>query len=199
MLDKNMFNNNAPDVYGCAALLYGEMKNISENFSLLTELDSIKKTSDGFETTIYSPSGEEKIFSDNIIDTTPLCISATQEDFIAEKYLNTVIYFPDEPAPKIADSKTYDIFSIYNGRSANEKIVKYKLKNNTTWIDARSSFISEWENRDEELKGWLIASIGKEFEYSYKTSKHEITDNHIWYCPSAFSNPLAAFDAGFSL
>ena len=155
---------------------------------LMTEVTEINKVDGAYHVTVYHAGGFETIVAKRIIDTTNTGIGHEKAKEISpEKYLNVIIYNPD-------DCKIEGLtFNHQNG------LYTYSLPvgMNMGRYDAIKMLCGM---KNQFLQNNMqISSIATDFSYTMKPVHEVIDDNFIWDPSTAYTNLVEAFDRGVQI
>jgi hypothetical protein len=195
-----MLNGDRSDFYGFASFSYRLLQKYSSKISLLSPIENIEAIENGYKIVYYSISGRKKVICKKIIDCSIHLLSARDKfnKMTKSKRINAVLWNSNK-AECNGDITERLRFDNYPGRALQEHIISLEVTAESCWNEARKLLYDKWSNEVAELGSWRIASIAKEFDFTFKQHSLKIAQNHIWLNPTRFANGLAAFDAGVSL
>ncbi len=191
MAERDMLKGERTDFYGASPALYQLLKEHTDNYMLMTELETIVPEDKGFRLVVYTVSGRTELVCDELVDNTLACLSRPDwgRQNVTEKRLNAIV-FSDTTI-------THDTLDVHPGREEREFIVSCPLELSDDWPAARQRLLEAWKQRPEMHRQARICSIGKEIAYSFKADGAEFAGNWHYRNPVCHANPLTALDAGF--
>jgi hypothetical protein len=177
-------------------VLFNRMKQNRLPVRMLTELVSVSRTAEGFEVTLFSASGLEKVHVNRIIDTTATCRSKPGHPIAyTSKSINAYLHCPEGAANPIpaADDQACYVEGLFPG----ELILKLKLEPGDDWTTARSKLHSYWKQRHVNCAPWTVAALADTFEVASAEQELELDAGWSWFPSSNQPNPLQAYEAGY--
>lgn len=195
MVSRQIIRGEQTDFYGLAPLVYFKLKNFTDRIMMMTELVDLKQNGTDFELTLYNQSGRQVIGCDEIIDNSVSCVTSPEfgRSKILSKKLNAIVYTENL---KEALSGKIPGAELSQGRNEKELILRFKVKNDAGFAEARKQLFAVWDSRPAELADCRISSIAKEFDYEFKETEHQFSENWKYVNPVNYANPLLAIDSG---
>lgn len=173
-----------------APVLYNRIKEDGLHVLFLTDIVEICSTGDGYELQVYNTSGFRKIKTDRIVDTRADNIP---QQLIKGKSIHAMLHCEDENVPLPGNNEQAEFLE---GKQKGEVILRFFLDAKDDWASARAKLHRFWMNRPEEWKSWVIAAVASTFDIAVEKGPGMVDENWCWLPSSAYSNPLAAFEAG---
>lgn len=178
------------DPQALAPLLYAELRHLTGQFRLWTEIMEIRREADGWLLAVHDVEGDGELFAGELIDCTPECIS--HPDFsrrnITGYRLNAIIL---EPGFRDWEGSG---FRFRPGRNDHEFIMSLDMPPGTGWAEARKLLLDNWRKRPASRKNARICAVAGCFEYLVRENSARLDKNYHYFNSAAFPNPLAALD-----
>ncbi len=178
-----------------AVLLLNLIKQEKLPVRLMTRVVEVQPVADGFEVTVQSADGLQKITAERIVDTTSHCESAPHFAPVPLfRNLNAMLFCnqPSAAVPMLEKGEG----EIVLGRFPGEIILKLALNEQDDWISARRKMHDFWKHRSASLAPWTMAAIADRFEMGVEAGPHTVEQSWQWLPSCAYDNLLAAMDAG---
>jgi hypothetical protein len=176
---------------GLMHVLVNQLSIAKLDVRLLTSVVEVKKHKDQFEVLVHDASGLRTIITDQLIDTTPGCVTKPGQFSPSSKSLNMMIHGWSQP------NDSADGYAIKRGRFASEVILEYPLNLEENWMVARNKLFQFWLNRPEALRACSFITHADEFDMEYEASHHNLEPHWDWLPSAFYDNPLEAFDHGY--
>jgi hypothetical protein len=199
---------------GLMHVLVNQISQAKLDVRLLTSVVEVKQHKDQLEVLVHDASGLRTILTDQLIDTTPSCVTKPGQFSPLSKSLNLMIHGwaqqqqeglerqqpwpPQQPDPSsLQPSDSAAGYAIKHGRFTPEVILEYPIDVQDDWMTARNKLFQFWLNRPEALQQCSFVTHADEFDMEYKASHHNLEPHWDWLPSAFYDNPLEAFDHGY--
>jgi len=174
-----------------APVMYNRINHDKLQLQFHTEVTAIHEHEQGWEITIYSPSGFSRLLAGAILDTRP---EHAPEGAITGKRLGAMLNCGSDE-PELPDGETLGV-RFGRGKLAGEVMVGLRIEKTDDWLAARHKLHELWSKRPEAWQAWTLSAVAGYFGYEGQPEESSWTERRSFLPSYAYPNPLAALEAG---
>ena len=168
----------------CAPMLCHTLKESGVDILFTAEVTEIVQTDQGYQASLFTPSGILPMRAGYVADTTARSVHARKHQ--TRKWINAMLY------ADCRDVESYDDwYQITPGEREEIAYLRVPVSVDATWDEARTALFTLLRRREPPLRGYRLISIASAFSYEYDAAQWESVR------PSdSYSCFLEAFDQG---
>ncbi|KGE18790.1 hypothetical protein [Paenibacillus wynnii] len=160
-----------------------------------TAVVDVKQQDGKFEVTYYDASGLRTLIADELIDTTPLCVTKPGVGHLKYKNLNMML----QGLSRQEAAAGLEGFSIRLGRFEAETVLQFPIEPGDGWVEARNKLFQFWLNRPAALQSCAFVTHADDFEMGYNSEQVSIQPGWEWRPSAYYNHPLEALEHGYRL
>ncbi|WP_020616380.1 hypothetical protein [Paenibacillus daejeonensis] len=174
-----------------APVMYNRITHDKLQLQFHTEVTAIDEHEQGWEITIYSPSGFSRMLAGAILDTRP---EHAPEGAITGKRLGAMLNCGTDE-PELPGEEQLGV-QFVRGKLAGEVMAQLRIDTGDDWPSARHKLHELWTNRPEAWQAWTLSAVAGYFNYEGRPKVPTWTERRADLLSYAYPNPLAALEAG---